>query len=702
MAMARKRPDGLYDGEIGAGGAGGTVPMALTGQQLDRAGIQVMSDEPEPGMSVEPSAGGAPGAPWKDTGAGGSYPSWEDTGAGGGPAASPKPGALGYLKQGIVAAPYGMPPGAPPRPQSRERRAQELVAETQKTPVGTAAPPPERPLPETEEVPGPEMLAAPPRQRQRVLRTPAQDVRAAWTHELGVDMAPGTAEAFTKPSEQADVMRVQAATAQSQEVEAALQQRQQQLEQQGAELEERRARREAIDRHVEGLRDEIDTREGALRTATNPTEETYWKEQGVVARLISAVSVTLGGYLQGVSKSPNNMGYQMQRDAVNGWIQDQKAKYERLEDHRDASRNAYADAIERYGTPEAAELGMRVESSALADAMLESRLKKAGLYDSLVEVQDRLARNAQDRERMKLQLQTMERGRIVEQWRHIPESVQVVGGGAKPKAIDRMVRLPGGQYGWARDTTVARKVQDKMTVLVAGMRVLNANVGGSQLGVFTQRPGTLTNDFFVNLLDMGTKWQKAADGKNVYEGRDRKTGEVRWKATSVDLVFGYNRHPSWETEGESIYRTEDLDSLEGIMPGIGACAPSVTDVLEADGSHRPKAGPCVRFRGMDTFVRLRSKLDGCGTGSGLAKDRAARLWGGYALRDRGRVYVPSTMPTRAGVAVAEIDDNSAVTLHPSSECGFWTWTRWSPSDARSEACPCRRISRRASTSTLKC
>ena len=456
MAMARKRPDGLYDVEIGAGGAGGTVPMALTEQQLDRAGIQVMSDEPEPGMSVEPSAGGAPGAPWKDTGAGGSYPSWEDTGAGGGPAASPKPGALGYLKQGIVAAPYGMPPGAPPRPQSRERRAQELVAETQKTPVGTAAPPPERPLPETEEVPGPEMLAAPPRQRQRVLRTPAQDVRAAWTHELGVDMAPGTAEAFTKPSEQADVMRVQAATAQSQEVEAALQQRQQQLEQQGAELEERRARREAIDRHVEGLRDEIDTREGALRTATNPTEETYWKEQGVVARLISAVSVTLGGYLQGVSKSPNNMGYQMQRDAVNGWIQDQKAKYERLEGHRDASRNAYADAIERYGTPETAELGMRIESSALADAMLESRLKKAGLYDSLVEVQDRLVQNAQDRERMKLQLQTMERGRITEQWRHIPESVQVVGG-AKPKAIDRMVRLPDGRYVWGRTPKAARE-----------------------------------------------------------------------------------------------------------------------------------------------------------------------------------------------------------------------------------------------------
>jgi catalase-peroxidase len=80
----------------------------------------------------------------------------------------------------------------------------------------------------------------------------------------------------------------------------------------------------------------------------------------------------------------------------------------------------------------------------------------------------------------------------------------------------------------------------EMTVLVAGMRVLNANFGKSQLGVFTKRPEALTHDFFVNLLDMGTKWQKSTEGKHLYEGRDRKTGEVRWKGTSVDLVFGSN------------------------------------------------------------------------------------------------------------------------------------------------------------------
>ena len=80
----------------------------------------------------------------------------------------------------------------------------------------------------------------------------------------------------------------------------------------------------------------------------------------------------------------------------------------------------------------------------------------------------------------------------------------------------------------------------EMTVLVGGMRALNANFGQSKLGVFTQRPEALTNDFFVNLLDMNTKWQKSATSEGVLEGRDRATGELKWTGTVVDLVFGSN------------------------------------------------------------------------------------------------------------------------------------------------------------------
>jgi catalase-peroxidase len=80
----------------------------------------------------------------------------------------------------------------------------------------------------------------------------------------------------------------------------------------------------------------------------------------------------------------------------------------------------------------------------------------------------------------------------------------------------------------------------EMTVLIGGMRALNANVGQAQHGVFTKQADTLSNDFFVNLLDMKTKWQKSAAAKEVLEGLDRVSGEVKWTATVVDLVFGSN------------------------------------------------------------------------------------------------------------------------------------------------------------------
>jgi catalase-peroxidase len=80
----------------------------------------------------------------------------------------------------------------------------------------------------------------------------------------------------------------------------------------------------------------------------------------------------------------------------------------------------------------------------------------------------------------------------------------------------------------------------EMTVLIGGMRSLNANTGAATNGVFTARPGTLNNDFFVNLLDMSTKWNKSTNADGIYEGVDRKTGAVKWTATPVDLIFSSN------------------------------------------------------------------------------------------------------------------------------------------------------------------
>ena len=94
----------------------------------------------------------------------------------------------------------------------------------------------------------------------------------------------------------------------------------------------------------------------------------------------------------------------------------------------------------------------------------------------------------------------------------------------------------------------------EMTVLVGGMRVLGTNSGESRQGVFTGKPGTLSNDFFLNLLDMSTKWQKSSNSEGVYEGIDRKTGELKWTATPVDLIFG--SHSELRAIAE-VYASED-------------------------------------------------------------------------------------------------------------------------------------------------
>jgi hypothetical protein len=92
----------------------------------------------------------------------------------------------------------------------------------------------------------------------------------------------------------------------------------------------------------------------------------------------------------------------------------------------------------------------------------------------------------------------------------------------------------------------------------------------------------------------------------------------------AELVYGYRRHPAWDAAGcSTCYGAEALDELEGLIPGIASAARGCTDVIESDGSHPAKAGPCARFDGVETFTRLRARLDGCLTGARLAKDRAA-------------------------------------------------------------------------------
>ena len=126
--------------------------------------------------------------------------------------------------------------------------------------------------------------------------------------------------------------------------------------------------------------------------------------------------------------------------------------------------------------------------------------------------------------------------------------------------------LQGDQQASAEELLVERACMltltaPEMTALVGGLRALNANTGQSQNGVLTDRPGTLSNDFFVNLLDMSTEWQASSESGDMFEGRDRATGEVRWTGTRVDLVFG------WNSELRAIAEVYGCDDAAGKFAG---------------------------------------------------------------------------------------------------------------------------------------
>jgi catalase-peroxidase len=136
-----------------------------------------------------------------------------------------------------------------------------------------------------------------------------------------------------------------------------------------------------------------------------------------------------------------------------------------------------------------------------------------------------------------------------------------------------------GEYRLSAEELLVDKAQlltltaPEMTVLVGGLRVLGANWDNSKDGVFTERPGLLTNDFFVNLLDMRTVWAPAAEGNGTYEGRDRKSGEVKWTASRVDLVFGSNSQLRALSE---VYASRD--SEQAFVPAFVAAWSKVMDL----------------------------------------------------------------------------------------------------------------------------
>ncbi len=149
-----------------------------------------------------------------------------------------------------------------------------------------------------------------------------------------------------------------------------------------------------------------------------------------------------------------------------------------------------------------------------------------------------------------------------------------------------------------------------------------AGLAGSDLGLLVEALGWLVASRAL-VLGVDRDDGPLADLCHAHVGR--ACGEVG--RICAELVFGSLRHPAWDTDAWTCYHAEDLETLEEYVPGLTSTARAYSDVIEADGSHRAKAGPCVRLDGVEEFVRLRAKLDGCLAGSHTARTRAAQALG---------------------------------------------------------------------------
>jgi hypothetical protein len=153
-----------------------------------------------------------------------------------------------------------------------------------------------------------------------------------------------------------------------------------------------------------------------------------------------------------------------------------------------------------------------------------------------------------------------------------------------------------------RDVALAELAEALSRLVAARAHVLTVSASERSAGVPASDP-----QFFEDLCHVQTA---------------QASGRVA--ALCAEIVFGHRAHPAWDGAGcASCYGEEDLDALEGLVPGIASVARAYSDVIEADGSHPAKAGPCAKLDGVDAFARLRTKLDGCLTGARLAKRRAA-------------------------------------------------------------------------------
>lgn len=220
------------------------------------------------------------------------------------------------------------------------------------------------------------------------------------------------------------------------------------------------AKRAQLDTKLRTMQSEVDTRRKEAERLQDPTSENFWKEKGVIGHIMGAVTMMLGGYLQGKGVTADNEGTKLVDRAINQWIADARTKYEKKDKQYKESNNAYAEALARYGTPEAAEADMRMRGYAATVGLMQARGRRVPIAEFQNAVQDAVNDGLVKVNEWQINLSQLQTGQITEEHRLLP--AQFSGGGV-PKQDKFSVRLPNGEQGFTKpDEVENRDVQKRI------------------------------------------------------------------------------------------------------------------------------------------------------------------------------------------------------------------------------------------------
>jgi hypothetical protein len=310
---------------------------------------------------------------------------------------------------------------------------------------------------------------APPGQG-RAVKLKGGDVRASFVRQPGEEVGDDVkSDLLNNDPEQADLNAVENYDEREQQridVTKQLQSQQQQVDQ-------ATARRSQIDQMLQQKQQLIDQRDAEAERLTPQTAREVWEDKPALARVFAGLAMVLGGALQGLQGRATNPGLDMINQSIRDEVNDQRARYEAALKKGQTVRNDYSQALTLYGTPEAASLDLEMRRNALAAKLIQNQGESITNRDRQQAAFQTADQMRQQRAELKLKLNDLEKGKILqENWVNVPDRYATVGGAPKiPKeARERLVRMPDGNYGFVRASEARDKVQGKLT---AGADILN-------------------------------------------------------------------------------------------------------------------------------------------------------------------------------------------------------------------------------------